>query len=65
MALLITLTMTGIAGYLRMTLTEEIEAMSAGLVACLGLFLSLFFAPILIKLALLAVLLIFPKSSLV
>ncbi len=65
MALLITLTMTGIAGYLRMTLTEEIEAMSAGLVACIGLFLSLFFAPILIKLALLVVLLRFPKINLI
>ncbi|MDJ0592403.1 MAG: hypothetical protein QNJ72_20825 [Pleurocapsa sp. MO_226.B13] len=65
MALLITLTMTGIAGYLRMTLTEEIEAMSAGLVACIGLFLSLFFAPILIKLALLVVLLFFPKVNLI
>ncbi|MEM8675251.1 MAG: hypothetical protein AAGF83_15460 [Cyanobacteria bacterium P01_G01_bin.67] len=61
MTLLITLTMTGIAGYLKMTLTEEIEAVSAGLVACLGLFLSLFFAPMLIKLALLVILLIYPK----
>lgn len=65
MILLITLTLTGVAGYLKITLTEDVEAMSAGLVACLGLFLSLFFAPIVIKLALLAVLLLFPKTTLV
>lgn len=64
MILLITLTMTGVAGYLKLTLTEEIEAVSAGLVACLGLFLSLFFAPIIIKLVLLGVLLLFPKTNL-
>jgi hypothetical protein len=61
MALLITLTLTGVAGYLNYKLTEEIEAVSAGLVACIGLFLSLFFTPILIKLALLAILLALPK----
>ena len=65
MALLITLTIASVAGYLKITLNEEVGAVSAGLVACIGLFLSLFFAPILIKLALLAVLLIFPKTSLV
>lgn len=65
MILLITLTLTGVAGYLKMTLTEEVEAVSAGLVACLCLFLSLFFAPILIKLVLLGVLLFFPKANLV
>ena len=64
MALLITLTMTGVAGYLQMTVDEEIEAVSAGLVVCIGLFLSLFFAPILLKLVLLGVLLIFPKTNL-
>ena len=64
MALLITLTMTGVAGYLQMTVDEEIEAVSAGLVVCIGLFLSLFFAPIFLKLVLLAVLLIFPKTNL-
>ena len=64
MALLLTLTMTGVAGYLHMTVDEEIEAVSAGLVVCIGLFLSLFFAPILLKLVLLAVLLIFPKTNL-
>ena len=48
-----------------MTLTEDIEAVFAGLVACICLFLSLFFAPILIKLALVAVLLFFPKATLV
>lgn len=62
MILLITLTLTGIAGYLKMTLIEEVEAVSAGLVACICLFLSLFFAPILIKLVLLGVLLFFPKT---
>ncbi|MEM8718968.1 MAG: hypothetical protein AAGE84_06620 [Cyanobacteria bacterium P01_G01_bin.39] len=61
MTLLITLTMTGIAGYLKMTLSEEVEAVSAGLVACLGLFLSLYFAPMLIKIALLVILLVYPK----
>ena len=60
MTLLITLTLTGIASYLRITLAEEVEAVSAGLVACLGIFLSLFFAPLLIKVALLAILLIYP-----
>ena len=64
MALLITLTMTGVAGYLQMTVDEEIEAVSAGLVVCIGLFLSLFFAPIFLRLVLLAVLLIFPKTNL-
>ncbi len=65
MTLLITLTLTGVAGYLKITLTEDVEAMSAGLVACLGLFLSIFFAPILIKLALLAALLLLPKAPIV
>ena len=64
MTLLIALTIASIAGYLKMTLTEEIEAVFAGLIACLGLFLSLFFAPLLIKFALLAVLLFFPKATL-
>ena len=58
MALLITLTITSIAGYIKMTVNEEIEALFAGLIACLGLFLSLFFAPISIKIILLAILLI-------
>ena len=57
MALIITLTITSIAGYIKMTVNEEVEAVFATLVACLGLVLSLFFAPILIKLALLAILL--------
>ena len=65
MTLLITLTLTSVAGYLNMTLTEEIEAVSAGLVACIGLCLSLYFAPLLLKLALLALLLLFPKANLV
>ena len=65
MALLITLTITSVAGYVKMTVNEEIEALFAGLVACLGLFLSLFFAPILIKLALLSVLLLLPKKNIV
>jgi hypothetical protein len=63
MALLITLTLTGVAGYLNLKLTEEIEAVSAGLVACIGLFLSLLFAPILIKLTLLVILLTLPKLN--
>ena len=44
--------------------TEEIEAVFAALVA-LGLFFSLFFAPILIKFTLPAILLFFPKATLV
>lgn len=62
MALLITLTITSVAGYIKMTVSEEIEALFAGLVTCIGLFLSLFFAPILIKLVLLAILLLLPKN---
>ena len=65
MALAIALTITSIAGYLKMTVHEEIEAVFASLVACLGLFLSLFFAPILIKLVLLTLLLLLPKAKLV
>ena len=65
MSLLITLTITSVAGYLKMTVSEEIEALFAGLVACLGLFLSLFFAPIIIKLVLLTLLLLLPKPRLV
>lgn len=65
MIFLMVLTLTGVAGYLNITLTEEIESMSAGLVSCLGIFFSLFFAPMLLKLALLAVLLWFPKANLV
>lgn len=64
MMLLITLIVTSVAGYLKLTLTEEIEAVEAGLVT-LGAFLSLLFAPILLKLALLAVLLLFPKATVV
>ena len=62
MALIIALTITTVAGYLKMTVNEEIEALFATLVTCLGLFLSLFFAPTLIKLALLALLLILPST---
>lgn len=60
MILFITLTLTALAGYLRIRLTEEVESLSAGIVAILGLFLSLFFAPLLIKLLLLTALLFFP-----
>lgn len=63
MNLLITLTIATIAGYLKMTVNEEIEAVFAGLVACIGLFLSLCFAPVLIKLALLVALLILPSQK--
>ena len=62
MSLLITLTIASVAGYLKMTLTEEIEAVSAGLVACLCVVLSLIFAPLLLKLILLVTLLILPKA---
>ena len=65
MALLITLTITSVAGYIKMTVSEEIEALFAGLVTCIGLFLSLFFAPIINKLVLLAIILLFPKANLI
>ncbi len=64
MTLLIALTIASVAGYLKITLAEEIEVVFAGLVA-LGLFLSLFFAPIPIELVLPAILLFFPKANLV
>lgn len=65
MNLLITLTITSVAGYLKMTLKEEVEALFAGLVTCIGLLLSLLFAPILLKFSLLGLLLVLPKSSLI
>ena len=58
MIVIITLTLTAIASYLKVKLREEVESLSAGLVAILCLFLSLFFAPLLIKLLLLTILLI-------
>ncbi len=63
MTLLITLTLTAVAGYLNMKLTEEVESLSAGIVACLCLFLSLFFAPLLIKMLLLAMLVLMPRKN--
>lgn len=63
MTLLITLTLTAVAGYLKMKLTEEVESLSAGIVACLCLFLSLFFAPLLIKILLLAMLVLMPRKN--
>ena len=65
MSWLIALIVTGVARYLTFKLTEEIESVSAGLVACIGLFVSVFFAPLLFKLAILAILLIFPRVKLV
>ena len=65
MNLLITLTIASVAGYLKMTVNEEIEAVFAGLIACLCIVLSLIFAPLLLKFALLTVLLIIPKANLV
>ncbi len=63
MFLIITLTLTLIAGYLKVKLHEEIESLSAGLVAILCLFLSLVVAPLLIKLLLLVILLIYPNKN--
>ena len=63
MILIITLTLTAIAGYLKVKLHEEVESLSAGLVAILCLFLSLFFAPLLIKLLLLTILLLINPSK--
>ena len=62
MVLFIALTLTAVAGYLKIRLTGEIESLSAGIVACLGLFLSLFFAPLLIKFCLL-IFLVAPRAS--
>ena len=64
MNLLITLTIASVAGYIKMTVNEEIEAVFAGLVACLCAFPSLIFAPLLLKLGLLAILLLLPKANL-
>ena len=58
MTILTTLTMASVVGYLKMTLTEEIEALFAGLVGCLGVVLSIIFAPLILKLTLLAALLL-------
>ena len=58
MILIITLTLTIFAGYLKVKLHEEVESLSAGLVAILCLFLSLFFAPLSIKLLFLTILLL-------
>lgn len=63
MILLITLTLTAVAGYLKIQLNEEIESLSAGMVACLCLFLSLFFAPLLIKVLLLAMVILMPVKN--
>ena len=65
MGLIITLTIASVAGYLKMTVNEEIEAVFAGLVACLCVVLSLIFTPLLLKLVLLTVLLLLPKTNLV
>ncbi len=56
MSLLITLTIASVAGYLKMTLAEEVEALFAGLVGCVCVVLGIIFAPWIIKLALLAAL---------
>ncbi len=56
MILFITLTLTVIAGYLRIKLHEEIESLSAGVIAILCCFLSLLFAPLGCKILLLAIL---------
>ena len=62
MTLLVTLTIASVAAYLKMTLTEEIEALFAGLVTVLCIVLSLIFAPFLLKLTVLAVLLLLSKA---
>lgn len=65
MSLLIALTIAIVAGYLKITLTEEVEAMFAGLVAFVCAILSIIFAPLLLKLFLLAILLKLPEANLV
>ena len=65
MSLLIALTIASVAGYLKITMNEEIEVIFAGLVACICVVLSLIFAPIVLKLFLLAILLKLPKANLV
>jgi hypothetical protein len=56
MSLLFTLTIASIAGYLKMTLTEEVEALFAGLVGCFCIILGIICAPWILKLALLTAL---------
>jgi hypothetical protein len=45
MSLLINLTIASIPKYLKMTLTEEVEALFAGLVGCFCIILGIIFAP--------------------
>lgn len=63
MILLVTISLTAIASYLNIVLTEEIEALSAAIVATLGLVLSLFFTPLSLKIILLTWLLFFCKVN--
>ncbi|MGV2829189.1 hypothetical protein [Myxosarcina sp. GI1(2024)] len=63
MVLLVTISLTTIASYLNIVLTEEIKALSAAIVATLGLVLSLFFAPSSLKIILLTWLLFFYKFN--
>lgn len=64
MALFFTLTLAIISFYLRFKLNEEIESLAASIIACLGAFLSLIFAPLLLKLFLLIILLVNPQRLL-
>ncbi len=56
--LFIALVMILAGNYFRHKLTEEIESLSATIIACMGLLLFVFFAPLVIKLLLFAWLLI-------
>jgi hypothetical protein len=63
MVLIITLTLTLLAGYLKVKLHEEVESLFAGLIALICLFLSLVFAPLSIKFLLLTLLLFNPSKN--
>jgi hypothetical protein len=62
MVLAIALTIALVAVYCKYKLTEEVESLAASIVVCLCLFLSLVFAPLLLKFFLLIVLLIYQKA---
>lgn len=61
----ITLSIAFLAIMVRFTVTEEIESLGASLIAGLCLFLSVFFAPLMLKVIILLFLLLnhFPVSS--
>jgi hypothetical protein len=61
---LFTTTLAIVTCYLRSKITEEIESLSAAIICCLSLLISLIFAPLLVKFIFLLVLLLFNQKSL-